>query len=283
MPSFKYLIVGGGMAADAAVQGIREVDQSGTIGLVSAESYKPYNRPPLSKALWKGDNVDIIWRHATDSGVALCLGRRVVALDPEAKTVTDDAGDSYGYEKLLIATGGSPRDLKAWSDRIFYYRTFEDYQNLREVARVARHFVVIGGGFIGSEMAAALRMNGRDVEMIIPENGIGARVFPANLSAFLVDYFKEKGVTIRLDEGVTALEPKGNHVTVRTRSGRDLTADAVIAGLGIIPNTDFAERAGITVNNGVVVNRTLETNIPGIYAAGDVANFPYFSLGEQFR
>ncbi len=283
MNRYRYLIVGGGMTADAAVQGIREVDPSGTIGLVSAEPYPPYNRPPLSKGLWKGDPVDGIWRPGGAAGVELLLGRRIVAVDSRGKRATDDRGGKYGFEKLLFATGGTPRRLPLQSEQIIYFRTYDDYRRLRAIAEQPVRFAVIGGGFIGSEIAAALRIQGREVVMIVPEQGLGARVFPADLAAFLVDYYRQKGVEMRIGEGMAGLEPRGGKVVVRTTAEREVTAEIAVAGLGILPNTDLAEQAGVRIDNGVLVDEYLRTNEPDIYAAGDVANFYSPALAARLR
>jgi NADPH-dependent 2,4-dienoyl-CoA reductase/sulfur reductase-like enzyme len=282
--NYKYLIVGGGMTADAAAQGIREVDPSGTIGLVSAEQHAPYNRPPLSKGLWKGDPEEKIWR-PVPAATDVVLGKRIVSLDPRAQRATDDTGATYGFEKLLLATGGTPRRLASESDNVIYYRTFDDYRRLRALAERPLRFVVIGGGFIGSEVAAALRMQNRDVAMIIPEQGVGARVFPPDLSAFLVDYYRDKGVEIRTGEGVKQLQSEGRNgkVTIATTLGKAVTADAAVAGLGIVPNIDLAQQAGLKVDNGIVVDEHLQTSTPDIYAAGDVANFFNPALGTRMR
>lgn len=278
-PDFKYLIVGGGMTGDAAVHGIREADPSGSIGLVGAEAHSPYNRPPLSKGLWKGDPPVRIWRRQA-AGVDLITGRRIVSVDRRAKRATDDSGTTYGFEKLLFATGGTPRRLPFESEQIIYFRTWDDYRALRALSDKGARFAVIGGGFIGSEVAAALRMQGRDVVMIVPEKGLGARVFPADLSAFLVDYYKKKGVDVRTGEGMTGLTSKSGKAVVKTTTG-EVTADSVVAGLGIVPNTDVAEKAGVRVDNGIVVDEHLRTNRADIYAAGDVANFYNPALGVR--
>jgi NADPH-dependent 2,4-dienoyl-CoA reductase/sulfur reductase-like enzyme len=206
MPDYTYLIVGGGMTADAAAQAIHEADPKGTIGLVGAEAHPPYDRPPLSKALWKGEPEDKIWRKTALTGAALHLGRRVTAIDPRGRVATDDRGTTYRFEKLLLATGGAPRRLPLTSDPVIYFRTLDDYRRLRAFASQPARFAVIGGGFIGSEVAAALRMQGRDVTMFVPEASLGARVFPAELGRFLVDYYREKGVVMRTGEGVAGLE-----------------------------------------------------------------------------
>src|SRR5438477_2029704 len=202
MTAYRYLIIGGGMTADAAARAIRESDAHGSIGIISADPHPPYNRPPLSKGLWKGDDPEkTLWRGTDKINVDLRLGRRVTAINPKHKTVTDDRSNAITYEKLLLATGGTPRRLPMQTGQIIYYRTFDDYTRLRALADQKLRFAVLGGGFIGSEVAAALRMVGRDVTLLVPEDGIGARVFPTDLSRFLVDYYREQGVDVRTGEG----------------------------------------------------------------------------------
>lgn len=283
MPDYTYLIVGGGMTADAAAKAIRAADPHGSIGVVSAEPHPPYDRPPLSKALWKGEPEQKIWRNTAATGAELHLGRRVTGIDPHAKRVTDLHGATYRYGKLLLATGGTPRRLKLASEQIIYFRTYDDYRRLRLLANEQLRFAVLGGGFIGSEIAAALRMAGREVVMLVPEDGIGARVFPADLSRSLVGYYKEQGVDLRTGEGLARLTPRGGKVLVETTSGTELAVDVVVAGLGIQPSVDVAEQAGVHVENGIVVDELLRTDVPDIYAAGDVANFFSPALGTRVR
>lgn len=283
MPDYTYLIVGGGMTADAAAQAIHEVDPAHSIGLVGAEPHPPYDRPPLSKALWKGEPEEKIWRKTAQTGAALHLERRVKAVDPRAHTVTDDGGTVYGFQKLLLATGGAPRRLSLESDPVIYFRTLDDYRRLRALAGQNARFAVMGGGFIGSEVAAALRMQGRDVTMVVPEAGLGARVFPADLARFLVDYYRGKGVTMRMGEGVTGLKRRTGSAVVRTTTGGELTAEVVVAGLGIVPAVELAERAGLQVENGIVVDRFCRASQPDVYAAGDVANFENPALRSRLR
>src|SRR5262249_39086176 len=140
MKHYKYFVVGGGMTADAAVRGIRSVDPNGEIGLISAESDPPYNRPPLSKALWKGESVDTIWRKTDDQNVTLHLGQTARDLDPVKKRVTATEGNSYSWEKLLLATGGSPRRLPFGDDHIIYFRTLADYRRLRALTEKGQRF-----------------------------------------------------------------------------------------------------------------------------------------------
>ncbi len=282
---YPYLIVGGGMTGDAAARAIREADPKAPIGMIGAETHPPYNRPPLSKALWKGDPEDSIWRGTDQARVDLLLGRRVTAIDPAARTVTDHTGAVFRFGKLLLATGGTPRHLARGTDQVIYYRTYDDYRRLRELARRDLRFAVIGGGFIGSEIAAALRLQGRTVTMLVPEPGLGARVFPADLSGFLVDYYRGKGVEMRTGEGLAGggLEHRGGKVVVKTTAAKELTADVLVAGLGIVPNVEMAEQAGLRVDNGIVVDEWLRASHPDIYAAGDVANFPSAALGRHVR
>jgi NADPH-dependent 2,4-dienoyl-CoA reductase/sulfur reductase-like enzyme len=283
MTGYNYLIVGGGMTADAAAKAIRATDAKGTIGIISSDPHAPYARPPLSKALWKGESEDTIWKHTETADVALQLGRRVTAINPGKKTVSDDRGNAISYEKLLLATGGTPRRLPLPSEQIIYYRTYDDYRRLRALANEKLKFLVLGGGFIGSEVAAALRMSGCDVTMLIPEAGIGARVYPADLSRFLVDYYREQGVDVRTGEGLASLTQSAGKVLVKTTRGEEIGVDVVVAGLGIQPNVDIAEQAGVHVENGIVVDELLRTNVPDIFAAGDVANFYNPQLGTRIR
>ena len=283
MPDYTYLIVGGGMTADAAAQAIHEADPKGSIGVVGAEPHPPYDRPPLSKALWKGEPEEKIWRKTAQTGAALHLVRRVTAIDPRGHTASDDRGTVYRFQKLLLATGGTPRRLRLGADPVIYFRTLDDYRRLRTLAGQNARFAVIGGGFIGSEVAAALRMQGRDVTMVVPEAGLGARVFPADLARFLVDYYSGKGVTMRMGEGVKGLERRTGSAVMHTTTGGELTAEVVVAGLGIVPTVELAEQAGLRVENGIVVDRFCQTSQPEIYAAGDVANFENPALGSRLR
>ncbi|MCL4560262.1 MAG: FAD-dependent oxidoreductase [Chloroflexi bacterium] len=283
MPHYKYLIIGGGMTADAAVRGVRKIDPEGTIGLISKESQPPYNRPPLSKALWKGKPVDTIWRGTSNLNVELHLRQSAEQINPLEKMVIDREGTRYVYDKLLLATGGKPRRLPFGEDHILYYRTFDDYRRLRDLTEKYNRFAVIGGGFIGSEIAAALRMNGKDVVMLFPEDGICSRNFPKDLSAYVSEYYRQKGVRVMANVMITGVDASDHHLSLITRAGEKIDADSVIAGVGIQPNTELAEGAGIKVDNGILVNEFLQTNLPDIYAAGDVASFYNPYLGTRMR
>jgi len=284
MPAYKYLIIGGGMTADAAVSGIKEIDPSGSIGLITTERYPPYNRPPLSKGLWKGKPLEKIFRKATEEGVERHLSTTVQSIQPQSKTVIDEKGVAYTYEKLLIATGGSPIRLPFGGEDILYYRTLDDYQNLRTLAERGGRFAVIGGGFIGSEIAAALRNAGQEVVMAFPDVGISARLFPADLSRSINEYYRQQGVEVLAGELVSGLERWGSRLVLKMKSGNEIEADYVVGGIGIRPNTALAEAAGIQVDRaGIVVDNYLMTSVPDVYAAGDVAYFFSPALDQRLR
>lgn len=281
MAHYPYLILGGGMAADAAVRGIRELDAVRPIGLIGEETDPPYARPPLSKGLWKGDPLESVWRNTAEHGVDLLLGRRATALDLHGKKVTDNDGAEYTFEKLLIATGGTPRHLPFGGEETIYFRTLADFRRLHAMAEQGKSFAVIGGGFIGSEVAAALAMQGSKVTLLFPEDGIGARLFPADLARFLVGYYAEHGVEALRGERVTGLSRSGSQQVLETKSGRKVTVDAVVAGIGIVPNTDLATQSGLEVDDGIIVDAGLRTSHPDVFAAGDVARFDAPSLGRM--
>ena len=238
MERYKYLIVGGGMSADAAVSGIREADTGGTIGLLSLEENAPYNRPPLSKGLWKGESPDSIWRGTEKQGVTLHLGRKAVALDSTNKNVTDNQGAIYSFEKLLLATGATPRRLPFDDGSIIYYRTVKDYQHLRALAEKGGRFAVIGGGFIGWEIAAALAMNGKEVVMLFPEEAIGGHIYPAELAQFLNEFYRQKGVKVVPGSSVVGLGKNSKGTVVKTESQGEFVVDGVVAGIGVTPNIE---------------------------------------------
>lgn len=283
MKSYNYLIVGGGMTADSAAAGIRSVDAKGGIGLIGAEPAAPYDRPPLSKGLWKDQAVETIDRKTAAKQVTLHLGRTVKMLDLQKKQVLDDEGHGYAYEKLLLATGGRPRRLPFGDREVIYFRTRADYLRLRALLGTDRRFAVIGGGFIGSEIAAALAMNGQKVTMIFPGEGIGSHAFPRGLSAFLTRHYREKGVEVRAAAKVSGLESREGRLVLKIAGQPDLTADGVVAGVGIQPNVELAQAAGLQVDDGIVVDEFLRTSHPDVYAAGDVAAFRNLALGRRLR
>ena len=280
MSETRHLIVGGGMTGHAAAAAIREADPDAHIAMISADPDPPYARPPLSKGLWLGKPEESVWL-ADVPGLERLGGRRAVSVEAAAREVRDDAGGVHRYDRLLLATGGAPRTLPFGDDRVIYFRTLSDYRRLRAVE--GRRVAVIGGGFIGSEIAAALASTGKEVAMIFPDAAVGAGTYPAELAAHVTRAFREKGVRVLGDETVVAVEGRGSATVVRTGSGAEIEADAVVAGLGIVPETGLAAAAGIRCSNGIEVDERLETSVPGVYAAGDVARFPSEAFGERIR
>jgi len=283
MQAYKYLIIGGGMTAEAAVQGIRDVDPSGSIGIISKETQPPYKRPPLTKGLWKGEALESIWLKTGNLNVQIHQNRTVLKLDPLNRIAVDDQGEEYSYQKLLIATGGTPRRLKNAPEDVIYFRNFDDYERVKALAGKVNKFIIIGGGFIGSEIAAALRMKKKQVTMIFPELGIGAALFPAELSEYINTYYRKKGIEVLSSEMVASVTKEAGGYVVKTLTGKIISGDAVIAGLGVIPDVTLAQAAGLEVTNGIVVDEYLRTRREDIFAAGDVANFFNSSLGKHIR
>ena len=278
MQTTRYLIVGAGMTGDMAAKGIREHDADGRIVVVGADPHPVYKRPLLTKGLWQGAPEEKLWREPA-AGADVVTGRRIVSLDLDGHRATDDAGEEYAWEKLLRATGAQPREIPG-ADGVVWFRTLDDYQLVREKATEGARFVVIGGGFIGSEIAAALVGAGVRVTMIFPEPGLGFRLFPAGLAEFLAGYYREKGVEVLSDETVSAAS--GTSVTLG--DGRVLEADCVVAGLGVIPETDLAQAAGLEVEDGIVVDAYgRASGRDNVFAAGDVARFPVPALGISMR
>ena len=289
--TYPYIIVGGGLAGASAVEGIREQDKKGAILLIGAEKHLPYDRPPLSKKLWFGKKkVEEIFLHDQkfydQNKVTVESGITVTSLDPKQRSVATDGGKQYRYQKLLLATGGVPRTLPIPGgdlDGICYFRTLDDYLKLRRESTEGKKAVVIGGGFIGSEIAAAMAMNKIDVTMIFPDSYLVSRVFPEYLGRALLDQFLSRGIKVLANEKPSAFSKQGGRFTTHTASGKKVESDMVIAGIGIAPSLDLPRRAGLQTANGVIVDEYLQASLPNIYAAGDIAFFPYQALGKQTR
>jgi 3-phenylpropionate/trans-cinnamate dioxygenase ferredoxin reductase subunit len=287
--SYKFIIVGAGLAGASAVQGIRESDPQGTILLLGAENELPYDRPPLSKQLWTGGKTtaEIVLHDEAfykSNTVDLRLGVEVTQIDPPAHTVRDNQGKTFRYERLLLATSGTPRRLTIPGgdlDGISYYRTFEDYRRLRSRAAVGKSALVIGGGFIGSEIAASLRANELGVTMIFPSDWLVSRVFPEALGRYLTDQYRAKGVEVLTGDVPVSIQRDGSGYATKTRAGREVRTDLIVTGIGITPNIALAQSAGLAAGDGVIVNEFLQTSAPDIYAAGDIALFPETGFGPR--
>jgi NADPH-dependent 2,4-dienoyl-CoA reductase/sulfur reductase-like enzyme len=281
---YDHLIIGGGMTADAAAKAIHEQDAGASISIVGDDAHAPYERPPLSKALWKGDKTpESIDLGTTRSGAVLHLGRRIIALDRNDKSARDDRGDIYRYRRVLLATGATPRQLSFSGTRVIAFRTLDDYLALRRYAVPGARVVVVGGGFIGSELAASLTSIGCKVTMLFPGEAIGAGRYPRTLSHFLDAYYREHGVELRPGVRVVDGRARDDRVEVSMSDGTTLDADVVVAGLGVAPNVALAEQAGLRVENGIVVDEHLRSSDPDIFAAGDVANFHNAALDTRLR
>ncbi len=275
------------MTADAAIHSIREVDSDGTIGLISSEEYPPYARPPLSKGLWTGDEgIEDVDLETSNMNLEMHLNQSVIKIDTDNKKVYDKNKNEYTYQKLLIATGGTPKKLPNIEEEgIIYYRTISDYKKLRDIVDKNENFGIIGGGFIGSEIAAGIKMYKPDAEvtMIFPESGIGALIFPKVLSDFITDYFRQNDVNVLTGESVESIIKEDKTYLVEAQSGKKFKFDTVIAGLGITPNIKLAKEANLEVDDGIIVNKYLQTNDLDIYAAGDVAIYHIPVLNKFIR
>lgn len=289
--SYNYLIVGGGLAGTSAAEGIRGHDKKGSVLLIGNERHLPYDRPPLTKKLWFGQKtVEDIYLHNSgfyeENNIKLELGIEIVAIDGNRKTATDNKGNIYRYEKLLLATGGTPRILPipgGDTAGICYYRYLDDYLRIRSEAAEGKSAVIVGGGFIGSEMAAALSINKMDVTMLFPDSYICARVFPEYLGMTIQKRFMENGVRMLTGEKPVSFAKNGKRFVTRTESGKEIESDILIVGIGIAPSIKLAEGTGLQTGNGIIVNEFLQTSNPDIFAAGDIARFPYQALGEEMR
>lgn len=287
MKSYDYFIVGGGMAAASAIKGIREVDREGSIGVACAESDPPYDRPPLSKSLWKGKPLEKIWME-TD-GAEILLDSPIAELRPADHTALLGGGEALEYGRLLIATGANPSRLPFPADAIDYVRDLRDYRALRERCESAKRFLVVGGGFIATEIAAALALNGKKIAMVFPEEGLVSRLLPREFSLSLNEFYREKGIELHPGESLSSLGPavggsgSGRARVARTVSGSEIEADAVVAGIGARPNSELASRAGLIVDDGISVGPDLKSSDPDIFAAGDVASYYCAALGRRVR
>jgi NADPH-dependent 2,4-dienoyl-CoA reductase/sulfur reductase-like enzyme len=288
MKNYKYIVIGGGMTGSAAVMGIRKNDSTSAIAMFSNEEYKPYNRPPLTKGLWNGMQIEDIIRPTEKYNVDLYLETPVTKINTEDKTILTKQGERFQYEKLLLATGGHPIRLPDVPDDVIFYRTRADYHRVKKLSESGSSFCVIGGGFIGSEISAALTKYGNQVTMIFPETGVSGLVFPDDLSEYINDYYREKGVKVLTGSLVTSIEKENDDFIVHYEdvvSGNNAQGkfNSVIIGVGIRPNMELAQQTGIDVDDGILVDEFLQTNVSDIFAAGDVARFVHKGLRKRVR
>lgn len=288
------VIIGAGLAGDAAAGALREAGYTGQIVLIGDEAHRPYDRPPLSKAALQSADARVFLRDEAwyaDNQVTLTLGDRVEAIDRAGKTIRLASGASIAYDKLLIATGTRVRTLPEIEGApvpVRYLRTLDDAAALRGDMGPGKRIVFIGAGVIGLEAAASAASLGCKVTVIEGLDRAMARCLTPSLSAFMHQVHHAKGVELILDAKITGVTPAGDGAAaVELADGRRVLADAIVAGVGVIPNTELAEAAGLEVSDGIVVDAHARTSDPDIFAAGDVARFPRRdgSLGrvEQWR
>lgn len=281
------VIIGAGAAGDAAADMLRRRGYAGPITMIGADADAPYDRPNISKNYLAGDAPEewIPLRPASfyeENTIELLTGRTVAALDTQSKRVTLDDGRQIAFDKLLIATGAAPVRLPPSVDphgRVLYLRSLADSRAIIARTEKARVAAVIGASFIGLEVAASLRTRGLEVHVVAPEARPLERVMGSELSAMIRSVHEAKGVVFHL--GRTAATIEQNHVMLD--NGERLSADVVVAGIGVRPNEQLAKAAGLRVNNGVEVNAYMETDVAGIFAAGDVARYPDPITGERIR
>jgi 3-phenylpropionate/trans-cinnamate dioxygenase ferredoxin reductase component len=294
MDRYEYIIIGGGIASQRAVDGIRRADKEGSLALISAESHVPYQRPPLSKDYLRGEEgLDEVYLKGEDyyaeNSVELMTGARVVALTPGDHSITLADGRHFGYGKLLLSTGGRANSLPlpgADLPGVLTLRTIEDCHAIQELAKEGNKAVVFGASYIGSEVAASLTQMGADVTMVYPGDRLLERLVPESVSDVLQEIYESRGV--RIFSGIVAerLEGSDHLERVVLKDGTVLDAGLLVMGVGISLNTELAEMAGLELTGpkkAVVVDEELRTSAPDIYAAGDIAAWPDRTFEQRLR
>jgi len=259
--------------------------------MLSRENHPPYRRPPLSKDLWFGKaTIDELTIHDDeyyrDNKVDVQLRRDVAEITLEDRGVWVDQGERHEYGKLLLATGSRPRMLGASSaglEGIHYFRSLEDYLVLRERLKTVQHVLVVGGGFISIEIAAALKHVGTEVTFIYPHEYPLQRVLPRELGLYVANYYREHGIETVSSDAVVAFENTHGLIEAQTRLGNSITTQLVLAGVGVEPSIELAEASGLETGNGIHVDEFARTSDPNVWAAGDAAEFPYLALGRRMR
>jgi NADPH-dependent 2,4-dienoyl-CoA reductase/sulfur reductase-like enzyme len=288
MRQVDLLIIGGGLASARAIKSFREAGGEESIALLSKDATLPYHRPPLSKRFLRGetDEEPLVEDEAfyRDQGVEVMLETAVSSLDTRERTAELD-GEQLGYRRLLLATGAWPRKLDAPGadlDGVFTLRTVGNSKAIREAASEAETAVVVGAGFIGMEVAASLNQLGKQVSMIHLGRWLFDQLGVEQLSDELAALYESKGVNLVLGHEVAAFEGSGRVRSVSTKNGRQVEAELAVVGVGVAPLTDFLDGSEIAVDNGIVVDQGFRTNVPDVYAVGDVARF-YDPLFDKHR
>ncbi|HET9163298.1 MAG TPA: FAD-dependent oxidoreductase [Solirubrobacterales bacterium] len=275
-----FIIVGASLAGAKAAEELRERGFDGRVLLIGSESERPYERPPLTKDYLRGESDrESIFVHEEDfyarHEISLLADTTVSAIDPAKASVTLQDGRELGYDRLLLTTGAEPRRITvpgAELEGIHYLRTLADCDLLRDRLNRGGGIAVVGAGWIGSEFAASARQAGHEVTLIDPTALPNERIFGPEIGAFYRDVHARHGVELALGEGVEAFEGDGALARVRTSSGRVVDCDLAVVGIGVIPRLELARAAGLSIDNGILVDDGLQTSAPGIFAAGDVAS-----------
>ncbi|KRL00485.1 NAD(P)/FAD-dependent oxidoreductase [Liquorilactobacillus capillatus] len=283
---FNYLLIGGGMAADQAAAGIRSIDASGSIGIISADSDAPYARPALSKKLWVDpdfteDDTDL--QTAEKNNTTLFLQTQVTQIKPKDHLVTTADNKQFSYDKLLLATGSSPQKLSGpASDLVVALRSKADYRRIRSFSQTHKHVIVVGNGYIGNEIAAGLIQNDVHVSLVISDHRLYEKKFPLFLSKAYQQRYLDAGVKIYPETRAVKYEVTDKHVKLFLENGTILKGDGLVLGLGAQANLDLAEKIPLSVDNyGVIVDEQLKTSVHDIWAAGDIISYPDAILGRQ--
>ena len=285
------VVIGAGQAGGWAARTLRDEGFEGGIVVIGEEPYPPYERPPLSKDVLLGKepaDSSYLWPEGSfdELGIELRTGVAATAIDRAARTVVLSDGGSIAYRKLLIATGGRVRRLPvggAELDGVHYLRGIDDSEAIRGDLGEGAKLAVVGGGWIGLEVAAAARMLGAEVTVVEALDRLCGRALTPELAAWLLDVHRGRGVDVRLGATVEALTGEGRVDGARLSDGETLAATAVVIGIGIVPNVELAEAAGLDIDNGVRVDALCRTSDPDIFAAGDVTNHPNDLLGRNIR
>jgi len=287
--TYKNLILGGGMVAGyCAKEYVEKGGKAGELAIVSGDDAVPYERPPLSKTFLAGkDSEQSVLinqpEYYREHGIELKINTQISSLDPGARRLRTQAGEEIAYDKLVLATGAQVRTLDtpgAASENVLYLRALTDSKRIRDRSANAKKAVVVGGGFIAMEVASVLASRGVETTMIVREERIWKAIFTEEMSAFFEKYYADKGVKLRKQAELAAIEKNS---TVRLKAGESVDFDMLVAGVGVQPVTALASAAGLAVDNGIVVNEFLETTNPHISAAGDVANYPDSLFGKRRR
>jgi NADPH-dependent 2,4-dienoyl-CoA reductase/sulfur reductase-like enzyme len=292
MQKFKYIILGGGMVAGYAAKELAGHGlKSGELAIISADTALPYERPPLSKGFLAGkdDETSILINSSdwySEHGIEVRVDTVIERIDPNKKLLRSNSGEEFECQHLLLATGARARKLDVDGNNlrnVFYLRSLKDSETIRSESASAKEAVIIGGGFIGMEVASVLTQKGIQATLVIREDRVWSRVFTPPMSAFFEQYYTARGVRILKEARVASLEGKGAVQAVLFGDGKKISCDVVVVGVGAVPVTEPVEKSGVTVENGIVVNEYLEAERAGIYAAGDVANYPDKIFGKRRR